>query len=80
MNRETFYVESLRKRASFSRHGAHRGSALPSLPSEGADLGGEQKARALLTALAGEWSEVQPSELVRQRAERLLETANKGQQ
>jgi hypothetical protein len=26
----------------------------------------------LLTALAGEWSEVQPSELVRQRAERLL--------
>jgi len=32
----------------------------------------EQKAKVVLSALAGEWSEVQPSELVRQRAERLL--------
>ena len=32
----------------------------------------EEEARAALTALAGEWSEVQPSDLVRQRAERLL--------
>ena len=35
-------------------------------------INAEQKARALLTTLAGEWSEVQPSEPVRQRAERLL--------
>jgi uncharacterized protein len=32
----------------------------------------EQKAKTVLSALAGVWSEVQPSELVRQRAERLL--------
>lgn len=32
----------------------------------------ESKARAILSALSGEWSEVQPSEFVRQRAERLL--------
>lgn len=32
----------------------------------------ELKARAILSALSAEWSEVQPSELVRQRAERLL--------
>jgi predicted nucleic acid-binding protein len=30
------------------------------------------RARTVLTRLAGEWSEVQPSELVRVRAERLL--------
>ncbi|MBM4308814.1 MAG: type II toxin-antitoxin system VapC family toxin [Deltaproteobacteria bacterium] len=30
------------------------------------------KARAILSALAAEWSELQPSELIRQRAERLL--------
>jgi predicted nucleic acid-binding protein len=32
----------------------------------------ELKARAILSALSIEWSEVQPTELVRQRAERLL--------
>ena len=32
----------------------------------------ELKARAILFALSIEWSEVQPTELVRQRAERLL--------
>jgi hypothetical protein len=32
----------------------------------------EQKAKAVLSALAEAWSEVQPSELVRRRAERLL--------
>ncbi len=32
----------------------------------------ERQARAALTALAEEWSEVQPAELVRHRAERLL--------
>ena len=32
----------------------------------------EEQARVALTALAGVWSEVQPSDLVRQRAERLL--------
>jgi hypothetical protein len=32
----------------------------------------DQKAKTVLSALAREWSEVQPSELVRQRAERLL--------
>jgi predicted nucleic acid-binding protein len=32
----------------------------------------ELKAKAILSALSAEWSEVQPSELVRQRAERLL--------
>jgi len=30
------------------------------------------KARAILSVLAGQWSEVQPSEIVRERAERLL--------
>ncbi len=32
----------------------------------------ERRARAALSALAGEWSEIQPTELVRVRAERLL--------
>ena len=32
----------------------------------------ERQARAVLTTLAGEWSEVQPTEYVRHRAERLL--------
>jgi len=32
----------------------------------------ELKAKAVLSALSTEWSEVQPSEVVRQRAERLL--------
>jgi uncharacterized protein len=32
----------------------------------------ELKAREILSAMAVEWSEVQPTELVRQRAERLL--------
>ena len=32
----------------------------------------EIKSRALLSALSTEWSEVQPTEIVRQRAERLL--------
>jgi hypothetical protein len=32
----------------------------------------ERQAKSILIALAGEWSEVQPSEKVRQRAERLL--------
>ncbi len=32
----------------------------------------EVKARAILSALSAEWSEIQPSELVRHRAERLL--------
>lgn len=32
----------------------------------------ELKARAILAAMAAEWSEVQPTEAVRQRAERLL--------
>jgi len=32
----------------------------------------ERHARAALTALAGEWSEIQPTEVVRYRAERLL--------
>jgi len=32
----------------------------------------EMKARTILSTLTAEWSEVQPSELVRQRAERLL--------
>lgn len=32
----------------------------------------ERKSRAVLSALSAEWSEVQPTELVRQRAERLL--------
>lgn len=32
----------------------------------------ERKSRAVLSALSAEWSEVQPTELVRHRAERLL--------
>jgi predicted nucleic acid-binding protein len=36
------------------------------------DPDSEMKARAILSALSAEWSEVQPSELVRQRTERLL--------
>ncbi len=32
----------------------------------------DHKARAILAALSGQWSEVQPSEIVRDRAERLL--------
>ena len=40
---------------------------------EGAlDAGAEVKAKAILSALSAEWSEIQPSELVRYRAERLL--------
>jgi predicted nucleic acid-binding protein len=38
----------------------------------GLDNNSELKAKAILSALSEEWSEVQPSELVRQRAERLL--------
>jgi len=36
------------------------------------DINSELKAKAILSALSEEWSEVQPSEPVRQRAERLL--------
>lgn len=36
------------------------------------DKNSELKAKAILSALSEEWSEVQPSELVRQRAERLI--------
>jgi hypothetical protein len=36
------------------------------------NIDAELKARTILIALSTEWSEVQPSELVRQRAERLL--------
>ena len=36
-------------------------------------LQAEVEAKAILSVLWGEWSEVQPSELVRQRAERLLQ-------
>ncbi len=36
------------------------------------NIDAELKARTILVALSTEWSEVQPSELVRQRAERLL--------
>jgi predicted nucleic acid-binding protein len=32
----------------------------------------DHEARAILSALSGQWSEVQPSEIVRDRAERLL--------
>jgi predicted nucleic acid-binding protein len=32
----------------------------------------ELKAKAILSAISAEWSEIQPNELVRQRAERLL--------
>jgi predicted nucleic acid-binding protein len=48
-------------------------SALSRRRREGAlDNNSELKAKAILSALSEEWSEVQPSELVRQRAERLL--------
>ena len=48
-------------------------SALSRRRREGAlDNGSELKAKAILSALSEEWSEVQPGELVRQRAERLL--------
>ena len=48
-------------------------SALSRRRREGAlDNNSELKARAILSALSEEWSEVQPSEIVRQRAERLL--------
>ena len=33
----------------------------------------EVRAKAILSVLSGEWSEVQPSELVRQRTERILQ-------
>jgi predicted nucleic acid-binding protein len=36
-------------------------------------LHAEVEAKAILSVLAGEWSEIQPTELVRQRAERLLQ-------
>ena len=36
------------------------------------DNNSELRAKAILSALSEEWSEVQPGELVRQRAERLL--------
>jgi predicted nucleic acid-binding protein len=36
------------------------------------DNNSELKSKAILSALSEEWSEIQPSELVRQRAERLL--------
>ena len=35
-------------------------------------LGAEPKAKAILSALSSAWSEVQPTELIRLRAERLL--------
>ena len=35
-------------------------------------LGAESKAKAILSALSSAWSEVQPTELIRLRAERLL--------
>jgi predicted nucleic acid-binding protein len=48
-------------------------SALSRRRREGAlDNNSELKAKAILSALSEEWSEVQPSELVRHRAERLL--------
>ncbi len=48
-------------------------SALSRRRREGAlDNSSELKAKAVLSALSEEWSEVQPSETVRQRAERLL--------
>jgi hypothetical protein len=48
-------------------------SALSRRRREGAlDNHSEIKAKAILSALSEEWSEVQPGELVRQRAERLL--------
>lgn len=48
-------------------------SALCRRQREGALTSGDAgKARAVLSALAAAWSEVQPTEMVRQRAERLL--------
>jgi hypothetical protein len=48
-------------------------SALSRRRREGAlDNNSQLKAKAILSALSEEWSEVQPTELVRQRAERLL--------
>lgn len=48
-------------------------SALSRRRREGAlDNNSELKAKAILSALSEEWSEVQPGELVRQRTERLL--------
>ncbi len=48
-------------------------SALSRRRREGAlSVDAELKAKAVLSALSTEWSEVQPSEVVRQRAERLL--------
>jgi predicted nucleic acid-binding protein len=48
-------------------------SALSRRRREGAlDNNSELKAKTILSALSEEWSEVQPSEPVRQRAERLL--------
>jgi predicted nucleic acid-binding protein len=48
-------------------------SALSRRRREGAlDNNSELKAKAILSVLSEEWSEVQPSEAVRQRAERLL--------
>ena len=35
-------------------------------------LDAERKAKGILSTLSGEWSEVQPGELLRQRAERLI--------
>lgn len=48
-------------------------SALARRHREGAlSASAETKAKAVLSTLSAEWSEIQPSELVRQRAERLL--------
>ena len=48
-------------------------SALSRRRREGAlDNNSELRAKAILSVLSEEWSEVQPGELVRQRAERLL--------
>ncbi len=48
-------------------------SALSRRQREGAlSASAESKAKTILSALSAEWSEIQPSELVRQRAERLL--------
>ena len=48
-------------------------SALPRRRREGVlSADAEVKAKAILSALSAEWSEVEPSEVVRQRAERLL--------
>ena len=48
-------------------------SALARRQREGAlSTSAETKAKAILSTLSAEWSEIQPSQLVRQRAERLL--------